>query len=126
MGPSDLHAHSTSSACQRTTEQDYLLIARIVVSSAQHGYLLRTQFFLMCQSFENAITVLHALGRSTNNIVHLLTVAGRMPGMGPIQLGGTALDDIDWIDRRMSVLVGWQSSGNGYMEDFHGASFSSV
>lgn len=92
MGPSDLHTHSTSSACQRTTEQDYLLIARIVVSTAQHGYLLRIQFFLMCQSFENVITVLHALGRSTNDIVHLLTAAGRMPGMGPIQLGGTALE----------------------------------
>lgn len=120
-----LHAHSTSSACQRTTEQDYMPIMRIVVSSAHHGYLLRTQLFPMCQSFENAITVLLALGSSTSENVHLFAIAGLVPRLGPIQSGGTALDEIDWIDLKMSVLVVWQPSGNGYMEDFHWAPFSS-
>lgn len=121
MGPSDLHTHSTSSACQRAAEQVYSLITRIAVSSPQHACLLHTQFYLMRQLFENTITVLHALGSSTNDNVHLLAIADRMPGWVPYSRAGARLkqligrsEDVDargraaewkWVHGGFSFLV---------------------
>src|SRR5579862_7446428 len=63
------------------------------------------------QAFENAITVLMALGGSTNAVVHLIAIAGRLG----IQL---TLDDFDRISRRTAYLANIKPSGEHLMEDF--------
>ena len=65
-------------------------------------------------SFENAILTLAAIGGSTNAVVHLLAIAGRL---------GVALtlDDFDQIGSRSSLLVNLQPSGKYLMEDFYRA-----
>jgi dihydroxy-acid dehydratase len=74
----------------------------------------RPSSFLTRGSFENAITVLVALGGSTNAIVHLLAIAGR----AEVPL---ALEDFSHIAARVPLLVDCKPSGVGYMEDFHAA-----
>ena len=74
----------------------------------------RPSTFLTKGSFENAISVLIALGGSTNAIVHLLAVAGRS-GID------VTLDDFARISARVPLLVDCKPSGVGYMEDFHRA-----
>ncbi|QVQ54615.1 dihydroxy-acid dehydratase [Spiractinospora alimapuensis] len=65
-------------------------------------------------AFENALTVLLALGGSTNGIVHLAAVAGR--------LGYTLdLDRFDAMSERTPVLVDLKPAGDHYMEDLHRA-----
>src|SRR5580698_3912978 len=61
-------------------------------------------------SLENAITVHMALGGSTNAVVHLLAIAGRLG----IDL---TLDDFDRISRRTPYLVNVKPSGEYLMED---------
>jgi dihydroxyacid dehydratase/phosphogluconate dehydratase len=63
------------------------------------------------ESFENAIIVNAALGGSTNAIVHLLAMAGRLG----IDL---TLDDFDVIGRKVPLLVNLMPSGQYLMEDF--------
>ena len=65
-------------------------------------------------AFENALRVLLAIGGSTNGIVHLAAIAGRM---------GLALDmsALDRLGRETPVLLDLKPSGQHYMEDFHHA-----
>ena len=65
-------------------------------------------------AFENALRVLLAIGGSTNGIVHLAAIAGRL---------GIAidLDGVDRLGRETPVLVDLKPSGAHYMEDFHRA-----
>ena len=65
-------------------------------------------------AFENAMRVLLAIGGSTNGIVHLTAIAGRM---------GFDIDlkALDHIGRETPVLVDLKPSGQHYMEDFHHA-----
>lgn len=65
-------------------------------------------------SFENAIVALAAIGGSTNAVVHLLAIAGRLG----VDL---TLDDFDVIGSRIPLLVNLQPSGKYLMEDFHRA-----
>jgi dihydroxy-acid dehydratase len=65
-------------------------------------------------SFHNAIVVLAAIGGSTNAVVHLLAIAGRLG----IDL---SLDDFDRIGSHVPLLVNLQPSGTYLMEDFHRA-----
>lgn len=65
-------------------------------------------------SFENAILALAAIGGSTNAVVHLLAIAGRLG----VDL---TLDDFDAIGSRIPLLVNLQPSGKYLMEDFHRA-----
>ena len=65
-------------------------------------------------SFENAILALAAIGGSTNAVVHLLAIAGRL-GVN------LTLDDFDRIGSRIPLLVNLQPSGKFLMEDFHRA-----
>jgi dihydroxy-acid dehydratase len=64
------------------------------------------------QAFENAIRTLAAIGGSTNAVVHLLAIAGRI-GV-PL-----ALDDFDTLGRDVHCLVDIMPSGRFLMEDFH-------
>ncbi|MGW5603830.1 IlvD/Edd family dehydratase [Streptomyces rochei] len=70
--------------------------------------------FLTKASFHNAIVALAAVGGSTNAVVHLLAIAGRLG----IDL---TLDDFDRIGSRVPVLVDLQPAGRFLMEDFHRA-----
>ena len=63
------------------------------------------------QALENAITVDMAIGGSTNAVVHLLAIAGRLG----IPLG---LDDFDTISRRTPYIANVKPSGEFLMEDF--------
>lgn len=69
---------------------------------------------LVPHAFENALRVLLAIGGSTNGIIHLTAIAGRL-GI-PIEL-----DLLDKLSRETPVLVDLKPSGQHYMEDFHRA-----
>ena len=66
------------------------------------------------KAFENAFRVLMAIGGSTNGIIHLTAVAGRMG----IRVD---LEELDRIGRETPVLVDLKPSGQFYMEDLHRA-----
>jgi dihydroxy-acid dehydratase len=65
-------------------------------------------------AFENAMRVLLAIGGSTNGVVHLTAIAGRL---------GFAVDlrAFDRMGRETPVLLDLKPSGRHYMEDFHRA-----
>ncbi len=65
-------------------------------------------------SFENAIVALAAVGGSTNAVIHLLAIAGRLG----IDL---SLDDFDRVGSAVPLLVDLQPAGRFLMEDFHRA-----
>jgi dihydroxy-acid dehydratase len=65
-------------------------------------------------SFRNAIVALAAIGGSTNAVVHLLAIAGRLG----VDL---TIDDFDRIGSQVPVLVDLLPAGRFLMEDFHRA-----
>jgi dihydroxy-acid dehydratase len=65
-------------------------------------------------SFHNAIVALGAIGGSTNAVLHLLAIAGRVG----IDL---TLDDFDRIGSRVPLLVNLQPAGTFLMDDFQRA-----
>ena len=64
------------------------------------------------KAFENAIRVNSAIGGSTNVMVHLLAIAGRMG----VELN---LDDFDKLGSHMPLLLNLMPSGKYLMEDFY-------
>jgi dihydroxy-acid dehydratase len=74
----------------------------------------RPRSFLTRASFHNAIVALAAIGGSTNAVVHLLAIAGRLG----VDL---TLDDFDRIGSRVPVLADLLPAGRFLMEDFHRA-----
>ncbi|KAK6853193.1 dehydratase IlvD1 [Apiospora arundinis] len=78
---------------------------------------LTPQAILTRKSFVNAITVLQAIGGSTNAVVHLLAIANRHPAVA----GQITLDTVDEVGRRTPLLVDLKPSGDNYMTDFHAA-----
>ncbi|MBV8092309.1 MAG: dihydroxy-acid dehydratase, partial [Acetobacteraceae bacterium] len=66
------------------------------------------------KSVENALRVLMSLGGSTNAIVHLTAIAGRLG----IRI---SLERLNAISDETPVLVDLKPVGEGYMEDFHAA-----
>jgi dihydroxyacid dehydratase/phosphogluconate dehydratase len=64
------------------------------------------------KSFENAIKVNGAIGGSTNAVIHLAAVAGRME----IDL---SLDDWEKCGKEIPTMVNLQPSGKYLMEDFY-------
>ncbi|TEA80253.1 dihydroxy-acid dehydratase [Allopusillimonas ginsengisoli] len=66
------------------------------------------------KAFENALRVLLAIGGSTNGIIHLTAIAGRL---------GFKVDlaRVDAFSRQTPVLIDLKPSGQHYMEDFHKA-----
>jgi len=75
---------------------------------------LRPSTLLSRGSFLNAIVALAAVGGSTNAVVHLLAIAGRLG----IEL---SLDDFDATGSGVPLLVDLQPAGRHLMEDFHRA-----
>jgi dihydroxy-acid dehydratase len=66
------------------------------------------------KSVENAFRVLQAVGGSTNAVVHLTAIAGRMGIKIPFSRFNELSDETP-------VLVDLKPVGEGYMEDFHAA-----
>jgi L-arabonate dehydrase len=73
---------------------------------------LRLSDILTRQAFENAIIVNAAIGGSTNFIIHLLAIAGRIG----VEL---SLEDFDRLSANVPLLANLQPSGNYFMEDFY-------
>ncbi|MCA1404855.1 dihydroxy-acid dehydratase [Ensifer sp. IC3342] len=73
---------------------------------------LRPSDILTKQAFENAIRVNGAVGGSTNAVLHLLALAGRVG----VDL---SLDDWDRLGRDVPTIVNLQPSGKYLMEEFY-------
>ena len=73
---------------------------------------VRLSHILTREAFENAIRVCGAIGGSTNAVVHLIAIAGRM-GV-PL-----SLDDWDALGRDIPTIVNLMPSGKYLMEDFY-------
>nr|WP_297457631.1 IlvD/Edd family dehydratase [uncultured Halomonas sp.] len=103
-----------SSATAPAVSADRLRIAEMTgscaVQLAAHG--TTPEQIMTRQAFENALTVLLAIGGSTNALVHLTAMAGRLG----IKID---LDAFDRIGRRVPVLVDLKPSGQHYMQDLH-------
>ncbi len=96
--------------------------ARLLTRSHETGRLAvqlveqdrRPSRVLTAGSFRNAIVALAAIGGSTNAVLHLLAIAGRL-GV-PLRL-----DDFDRIGAGVPLLVDLEPAGRFLMEDFHRA-----
>jgi L-arabonate dehydrase len=73
---------------------------------------LKMSQILTRQAFENAIRVNAAIGGSTNAVLHLLALAGRVG----VKL---QLDDFDRLGHDLPLLVDLMPSGRFLMEDFY-------
>ena len=82
------------------------------VALAQSG--ANPDVILSAKAFTNALTVLHALGGSTNALIHVTAVAARRG----IRID---LDGFDALGRRVPVLVDLKPTGMHYMEHLHDA-----
>jgi len=72
---------------------------------------LKPSDIMTTRAFENAVTAVTALAGSTNSIIHLIAMAGRI---------GAALDldKFDALAKRVPVLANLRPSGKYLMEDF--------
>ena len=82
------------------------------VALAREG--LTPKDIMTANAFENALTMLQAIGGSTNALVHLTAVAGRLG----IDID---LERFDALGRETPVLVDLKPSGAHYMEDLYKA-----
>jgi dihydroxy-acid dehydratase len=82
------------------------------VELAREG--LRPSQIMTAESLDNAITLLMAIGGSTNAVIHLLALAGRL-GV-PLDLGR-----FDEISQRTSLIANVRPSGEHLVEDLHRA-----
>src|SRR5688500_10524801 len=73
---------------------------------------LKLSDILTREAFENAIKVNAAIGGSTNFIIHLLAIAGRIG----VELN---LDDFDKLGSKIPLLLNLMPSGKFLMEDFY-------
>lgn len=103
-------APAVSSARIRVAEQTGSAAVKVASDDT-----LRPQSLLTRESFINAITVLQAIGGSTNAIVHLMAIVNRHPKLA----GSITLQTVDEIGRKTPLLVDLKPSGDNYMTDFH-------
>ncbi len=82
---------------------------RCAVEAVRSGR--RPSKILSPAAFANAVRVLHAIGGSTNAIVHLAAIAGRV-GVG------FPLDDVRRLGTDVPVLADVEPSGAGLIQDF--------
>ncbi|MDX6666322.1 MAG: L-arabonate dehydrase, partial [Solirubrobacteraceae bacterium] len=75
---------------------------------------LRLSQILTPAAFHNAIATLHALGGSTNAVIHLPAIAGRLGIDLP-------LERFDELSREVPFLANLKPSGEYLMEQFHAA-----
>ncbi|WP_349371998.1 IlvD/Edd family dehydratase [Salinarimonas sp.] len=108
MAPGGATPPAVSADRRRIAETTGALAVRMAREGLAPGRIMTRE------AFENALVVLLATGGSTNAIVHLAAIAGRM---------GLTLDlaAFDRIGRSVPVLVDLKPSGKHYMEDLHAA-----
>lgn len=75
---------------------------------------LRPAQVMTRKAFENALRVFIAIGGSTNAVIHLIAIAGRL--RVPL-----TLDDFDYFARTTPMLLNLQPSGKRLMADFDAA-----
>lgn len=85
---------------------------RRIVAMVQEG--LAPSRILTDAAFRNATRVLHAIGGSTNALVHLLAIAGRTAS-------SLSLNDLGVLGRNIPMLVDVEPSGRLLIQDFHAA-----
>jgi dihydroxy-acid dehydratase len=92
----------------RAAEEAGALAVRLIANP------IRPSQIITAKSVENALRVLLALGGSTNALIHLTAVAGRI---------GVKIDlkRLNMLSDTTPVLVDLKPTGEGYMEDFHSA-----
>lgn len=73
---------------------------------------LKLSQILTCKAFENAIKVNAAIGGSTNFVIHLLAIAGRI-GV-PLEI-----NDFDRLSQGIPFIANLQPSGKFFMEDLY-------
>jgi dihydroxy-acid dehydratase len=69
------------------------------------------------ESFLNAITVLQAIGGSTNAVVHIMAIINRHPDVA----GSITLETFHEVGQKVPLLIDLKPSGDNYMTDFHNA-----
>lgn len=106
-------APAVSSTRMRVAEQT----GAEAVSIASNLDERRPQTTLSRESFLNAITVLQAIGGSTNAVVHLMAIINRHPKVA----GTITLRTFDEVGRKTPLLIDLKPSGDNYMNDFHNA-----
>lgn len=101
-------ASATSSERMRLAEET----GRAAVAMTEAG--LTTAEVLTPAALRNGLVTLQALGGSTNAVVHLAAIYGRL---------GKKLDmaEFDAIGQKVPVLVDLKPTGTGYMGEFHAA-----
>jgi L-arabonate dehydrase len=82
---------------------------RMIVDLVARG--IRPSDIMTAEAFENAVRVLHAIGGSTNAIIHLIAIAGRVGVELPLQRFDDLSESTPW-------LVNLKPSGSYLMEDF--------
>jgi dihydroxy-acid dehydratase len=92
----------------RAAEEAGALAVRLI------GNPIRPSQIITPHAIENALRVLLALGGSTNALIHLTAIAGRV---------GVRVDlhRLNEMSDSTPVLVDLKPTGEGYMEDFHAA-----
>jgi dihydroxy-acid dehydratase len=92
----------------RAAEEAGMLAVRLIENP------IRPTQIITAKSVENALRVLLALGGSTNALIHLTAIAGRV---------GVKIDlnRLNALSDETPVLVDLKPTGEGYMEDFHAA-----
>jgi dihydroxy-acid dehydratase len=96
--------------------------ARLLTMSHETGRLIvdmvaagrRPSDIMTRDAFVNAIVAVAAVGGSTNSVMHLLAIAGRLG----VELG---LDDFDAVGAGVPVMANLQPSGEFLMDDLHRA-----
>ncbi len=99
---------AVTSARMRVAEQTGAVAVQLAKSRLTIDQILTEQ------AFENAMRVLLAIGGSTNAIVHLTAIAGRLGFEVDLQA-------LDRMGRETPVLVDLKPSGQHYMEHFDAA-----
>jgi dihydroxy-acid dehydratase len=109
-------APAVSAARMRVGEQTGQAAVEAVMS-AKGGASMHPQDLLTRESFLNAITVLQAIGGSTNAVVHLMAIINRHPKV----INTITLKNFDEVGKKTPLLVDLKPSGDNYMHDFQNA-----
>jgi dihydroxy-acid dehydratase len=105
--------YSSTMAAEDAEKADSAARSAEVLVQAIHKQILPAQL-LTRKAFENAISVLMAVGGTTNAVLHLLAIAHAMR----VDL---SIDDFEMIRRRVPVLCDMKPSGRYVVTDLHRA-----
>jgi dihydroxy-acid dehydratase len=103
---------SAQPAVSREKSRDCLEAGKAVVELVRRG--IKPSMIMTKKAFENAITVVLALGGSTNAVLHLIAMADAVG----VKL---TLEDFQRLSRKTPVLADLKPSGRYVMADLHDA-----